>query len=40
VKSVLVFLTDKELKPNAFGLAYLGWYYTLKGPTFVVTRGS
>ena len=32
----VIFLTGKDGKPNAFGLGYLLWWNTLKGPRFVV----
>ena len=34
----VIFLTDKNGKPNIFGKGYPLWWYTLKGPKFVVVR--
>lgn len=31
----MIFLTDEKNRPNACGLAYLKWFYNLKGPKFV-----
>jgi hypothetical protein len=34
----VIYLTDRWGKPNAFGLGYLAWFFSLKGPTFMVVR--
>jgi hypothetical protein len=34
----MIFLTTEQLTLNAFGLGYLTWYFSLKGPTFAIVK--
>lgn len=40
MKTKVIYLTDKDGKPNVFGLGYMAWFYRLKGPTFAVYIGD